>query len=126
MHRMTLLLTVATTLLIAASAAAETPCLDQEGDALKACLKEAVDAGTTIALPTCEDAEEDDVEACQARAAAYQKALGEVTGDPCAGLADEALATCKEARDTGKKKKGLKKDEGTKMERLSGTGDEDE
>ncbi len=111
---------------LATAAWADTPCQDKAGDELKACLTEAVENSGDIALPTCDGKEGDALTACKTAATAYQKALAEATGDPCAGFADEALESCKGAKSKKKKGKGLEKHEGTKMERMSGTGEDDE
>lgn len=110
---------------LATAAWADTPCQDKAGDELKACLAEAVENSADIALPTCTDKEGDALTACKTAATAYQKALAEATGEPCAGFADEALTSCKDSK-SKKKGKGLSKHEGTKMERMSGAGEDDE
>ena len=104
-----------------------TPCADKQGDELKTCLTEAMTAVPQIALPSCEGKEGDELTQCQELRTAYQKALAEVTGKPCIGFEADELTACEEKQASSKKKKGsLEKHEGTKMERMSGTGDEEE
>ena len=106
------------------------PCLELANpEALAACLQEVVDQGKKILLPTCQEEggtplTEEELAECQARIAAYQKAVAKITGEPCYGLMAEALTTCTEAvaaqaDGDNKKKGGLTKHEGTKMERMS-------
>ena len=135
MTRLTLLLVFALTLMCASMAWAQdtetptavSPCFDQEGDALKTCLQEALDASVNIVLPTCEEEDEAANGACVARRADYQRQLAELTGQPCAGFTAEEKQVCESSQEAPpSKKKGLSKHEGTKMERAPGTGDEDE
>ncbi len=137
MTRLTLLLALALTLTCATTAWAqdsegqpESPCFDQDGDALKTCLQEALDRGVNIVVPPCLQEDEAEKGACIARRADYQRLLAELTGQPCAGFIAEEKQVCEAAQTTEEaappKKKGLSKHEGTKMERLEGTGDEDE
>ena len=129
MNRIVLMIAFVLSGALATTAWAETPCQDKTGDELKTCLATAVEAGTEIALPSCDGKEGDELTTCQTASTAYQKALAEATGNPCAGLADEALQTCEQEGKSDKKKKkgkGLEKHEGTKMERMSGTGEDDE
>jgi len=104
-----------------------TPCAEKQGDELKTCLTEATAGEAAIALPSCDGKEGDELTACQATRTAYQKALAEVTGKPCVGFEGDELKTCEDKQSSSKKKKGsLEKHGGTKMERMEGTGDEEE
>ena len=104
------------------------PCYDQTGDELRTCLQEALQAedAQVVTLPRCEGDDEAALLACNEERKAYQAILAELTQLPCAGFADEELTECQAANPPKKKKKGLSKHEGTKMERMSGTGEEDE
>lgn len=102
------------------------PCLSLTGDELKACLEEAVTQETPVVLPVCNEEDAAALEPCKAARAEFQKLLAEATGEPCAGFAGEELEQCQVAAEQPRKKKGLSKHEGTKMERIEGTGEEDE
>jgi len=132
---MTLSLALGLTLCLATTAwaqdseepAGESPCFDQSGDELKTCLQEALDRGVNIVVPPCLQEDEEAKGACMARRADYQRLLAELTGQPCAGFIAEEKQVCESNQEAAPpKKKGLSKHEGTKMERLEGTGDEDE
>jgi len=116
-----------TTAATAQETAPAVPCYDQTGDELRTCLETAlgVEDAPVVVLPKCEGDDEAALKACADERKAYQVVLAELTGLPCAGFQDEELAEC-QAANPPKKKKGLSKHEGTKMERMSGTGDEDE
>lgn len=112
---------------LAQEAAPAAPCYDQTGDELRTCLQAALQTedAQVVLLPQCAGDDETALLACQEERKAYQAVLAELTSQPCAGFADEELAEC-QAANPPKKKKGLSKHEGTKMERMSGTGEEDE
>ena len=136
MTRTTLLLALALTLSLASTAwaqdsegqAGESPCFDLSGDELKTCMQDALDRGLTIVVPPCLQEDEAEKGACIARRADYQRLLAELTGQPCAGFIADEKQVCEAAQAAAAppKKKGLSKHEGTRMERLEGTGDEDE
>ncbi len=129
MIRVTLIVTVVFALAGAAWAGEEktTPCVDKAGDELKTCLTAAMEGEPQVALPSCEGKEGDELTRCTEMRTAYQKALAEVTGKPCIGFEADELQACEDRQASSKKKKGsLEKHEGTKMERMSGTGDEEE
>jgi len=129
MTRFTVAVSLLAALLCATSAWAQEqdgPCLSLTGDELKACLAEAVAQETPVVLPMCAMEDAADLEACKAARAEFQKLLAEATGEPCAGFTGEELETCQAAAAQPRKKKGLSKHEGTKMERIEGTGEEDE
>jgi hypothetical protein len=139
MLRLTLLLALLTSLACASSALAQdalpatdedpvtkdSPCYTLAGDELRTCLADALQREVKIVLPSCTDADPADADACQVRRTEYQRLLAELTGQPCAGLTGEELQTC-DANAPTPKKKGLTRHEGTRMERMEGTGDEDE
>lgn len=132
MIRVTLIATFVLALAAAGSAfageeAPTTPCTDKQGDELKTCLTEAMAGEPKIKLPSCEGKEGDELTQCTEMRTAYQKALAEVTEKPCIGFEGDELTACEEKQGSSKKKKGsLEKHGGTKMERMSGTGDEEE
>jgi len=103
----------------------DSPCYTLAGDELRTCLEDALTRELKIVLPSCADADPADADACQVRRTEYQRILAELTGRPCAGLLGEELQHC-EANAPAPKKKGLTRHEGTRMERMEGTGDEDE
>ncbi len=113
----------------------EAPCIGKPTqEQLHACLQEVLDSGVTISLLSCDGRTGDELTECESRANAYQRALAGVSGDPCYGFTGDRLTECqakteeKPASEGGssKKKGGLSKHEGTKMERMSDDEDDEE